>query len=36
VRAGERIPGMSDVEYFAQSMYEPDAYIVEGFNPGMP
>jgi cytochrome c2 len=26
----------SDVDYFAQSMYEPDAYIVPGFNPGMP
>ena len=36
VRAKSRIPGMSDVEYFAQSMYEPDAYIVAGFNPGMP
>jgi mono/diheme cytochrome c family protein len=36
VRAASRIPGMSDVEYFAQSMYEPDSYIVEGFNPGMP
>ena len=35
-RAGSRIPGMSDVEYFAQSLYEPDAFIVEGFNPGMP
>jgi mono/diheme cytochrome c family protein len=35
-RAGNRIPGMSDVEYLAQSMYEPDVYIVEGFNPGMP
>lgn len=35
-RAGSRIPGMSDVEYIAQSLYEPDAYIVEGFNPGMP
>jgi len=35
-RAAERIPGMSDVEYLAQSMYEPDIYIVEGFNPGMP
>ena len=29
-------PGLSDVEYFAQSMYEPDAFIVPGFNPGMP
>ena len=36
VRAAERIPGMSDVEYLAQSLYEPDSYIVEGFNPGMP
>ena len=35
-RAGNRIAGMSDVDYLAQSMYEPDTYIVEGFNPGMP
>jgi hypothetical protein len=35
-RAGTRIPGLSDVEYLAQSMYEPDTYIVQGFNPGMP
>ena len=35
-RATERVPGLSDVEYFAQSMYEPDAFIVPGFNPGMP
>ena len=35
-RASTRIPGLSDVEYLAQSMYEPDSYIVEGFNPGMP
>jgi hypothetical protein len=35
-RATTRIPGLSDVEYFAQSLYEPDSYIVEGFNPGMP
>ena len=35
-RATTRVPGLSDVEYFAQSMYEPDSYIVEGFNPGMP
>jgi hypothetical protein len=27
---------MSDVDYLAQSMYEPDVYIVSGFNPGMP
>ena len=36
VRAGSRVPGMSDIEYLAQSMYAPDSYIVEGFNPGMP
>jgi mono/diheme cytochrome c family protein len=36
VRAKSRVPGLSDVEYFAQSLYEPDAYIVQGFNPGMP
>jgi mono/diheme cytochrome c family protein len=35
-RAAERVPGLSDVDYMAQSMYEPDIYIVEGFNPGMP
>lgn len=35
-RANSRVPGLNDVEYFAQSMYEPDSYIVEGFNPGMP
>ena len=36
VRAQSRVPGLSDVEYFAQSMYDPGAYIVPGFNPGMP
>ena len=35
-RAATRIPGLSDVEYLAQSMYEPDKFIVPGFNPGMP
>lgn len=35
-RAGERREGYSDVEYLAESLYEPNAYIVEGFNPGMP
>ena len=35
-RAKTRIPGMSDVEYLAQSMYEPNVFIVPGFNPGMP
>jgi hypothetical protein len=35
-RATERVPGLSDVEYFAQSLYEPDSFVVPGFNPGMP
>jgi len=36
VRAKTRVAGLSDVEYFAQSLYEPGAFIVPGFNPGMP
>ena len=28
VRAKTRVPGLSDVEYFAQSIYEPEKYIV--------
>jgi mono/diheme cytochrome c family protein len=36
VRAKTRVPGLNDVEYFAQSMYEPRAYIVAGFPPAMP
>ena len=35
-RAATRVPGLNDVEYFAQSMYAPDTFIVAGFNPGMP
>ena len=35
-RAKERVPGLSDVEYFAQTIYDPNAFIVPGFNPGMP
>ena len=35
-RAATRVPVMSDIEYLAQSLYEPEALIVEGFNPGMP
>jgi mono/diheme cytochrome c family protein len=35
-RAKTREPGLSDIEYFAQAMYEPNAFIVPGFNPGMP
>jgi len=36
VRAKTREPGFSDVDYFAQTLYEPNAFIVPGFNPGMP
>jgi mono/diheme cytochrome c family protein len=35
-RAGSRLPGLSDVDYLAQSLYEPNAFVVPGFNPGMP
>jgi mono/diheme cytochrome c family protein len=35
-RAQQRRSGMSDVEYLAESLYDPGAYIVPGFNPGMP
>jgi hypothetical protein len=36
VAAKSRVPGLSDVEYFAQSMYEPTAFVVPGFPPAMP
>jgi mono/diheme cytochrome c family protein len=36
VRAMTRVPGLNDVEYFAESMYEPTAYVVPGFPPAMP
>lgn len=35
-RAATRIPGYSALDYMVETLYEPDAYIVEGFNPGMP
>lgn len=34
--SASRIEGLSDVEYLAESLYEPDSYLVEGFSPGMP
>ncbi|MEX0600576.1 MAG: c-type cytochrome, partial [Rhodothermales bacterium] len=34
--AGQRVEGMSDVEYLGQSLYEPNEFVVEGFLPGMP
>ena len=33
-RAKTRIPGMSDVDYLAQSMYEPNVFIVPGIQSG--
>jgi hypothetical protein len=36
VRAKERVKGLSDVEYLAQSLYEPMAFVVPGFPPAMP
>jgi hypothetical protein len=36
VRARTRVAGLSDVEYFAQSLYEPTAFVVPGFPPAMP
>lgn len=35
-RAGERVGGLNALEYMAQSLYEPEAYIVPGFAGGMP
>lgn len=34
--AGTREEGKDDVEYLAESMYDPNAYVVEGFVAGMP
>jgi mono/diheme cytochrome c family protein len=35
-RAGSRVAGKSDVEYLVESLYEPTAFVVEGFPPAMP
>ena len=35
-QAKNRVPGLSDVDYLAQSMYEPMAFVVPGFPPAMP
>jgi len=35
-KAKARVPGLSDVEYLAQTLYEPTAYVVPGFPPAMP
>ena len=34
--AETRIEGMSGLHYMAQSIYDPDAFIVDGYNKGMP
>lgn len=34
--AASRVPGLNDVDYLAQSMYEPLAFVVPGFPPAMP
>lgn len=36
VNAKTRVPGMSDIDYLAQSMYEPSVFVVPGFPPAMP
>lgn len=35
-RAAERVDGLSGVEYLAQSLYQPNVYIVDGYTPTMP
>jgi cytochrome c553 len=35
-RAKTRVPGLDQLQYFAQTLCEPNAFIVPGFNPGMP
>src|SRR5689334_11921977 len=35
-RAKTRKPGYTDVQYFAETLYHPDAVIVPGFSPGVP
>ncbi len=35
-RAATRIPGYSALDYFAETFYEPDVFIVDGFAEGMP
>jgi len=35
-RAASRVPGLNDVDYLAQSLYEPLAFVVPGFPPAMP
>ena len=34
--AATRVPGLDQLGYLGQSIYQPNAYVVPGFNPGMP
>ncbi len=34
--ASSRRPGLSAVDYLAESLYEPNIFIVDGYSPGMP
>ncbi|MFQ5669058.1 MAG: c-type cytochrome [Acidobacteriota bacterium] len=34
-RAGSRVPGLTDVEYLAQSLYQPAAFLVPGYPAAM-
>lgn len=36
VTAASRKPGLGALDYLAESMYEPNIFIVDGYNPGMP
>lgn len=35
-RAADRREGYTAIQYLAESLYEPNAYVVEGYNPAMP
>ena len=35
-RAASRRPGHTELDYLAESIYDPNLFIVPGFNPGMP
>lgn len=35
-RAGDRIPGMSALDYLSHSLYEPRVFVVPGYAPSMP
>lgn len=35
-RASSQLPGYTQLDYLAESLYDPEVYIVPGFSPGMP